>query len=99
MLAYIVHEQYIRAHVAVSKAQEKARVKAAGDMDKYFSLLQEEHLPSPELYFRRAVSIASWTLCLFCGAAVCGLAAQRWIAVVLTFLVWILALVVTGTRI
>jgi hypothetical protein len=97
--AYSIHSQYIRAHRAAGKAHEQARIQAAGDSAKYYSLLQDERGLSPETYYRRAKMVARWTLWLFCGAAVCGLAAHRWAAPAVTLAIWLVAVALTGTRI
>jgi hypothetical protein len=97
--AYTTHSRYLRAHHAADKAYQLARVQAAGDLDKLYAIVQEQDLETPEIYYRRAQSVAWWGFWVFCGAAICGLAAQRWIAVALTLVIWILALLSTGTRV
>jgi hypothetical protein len=93
------HQQYVRAHVAASDAKDQVRVAAAGDTQKMWSILQAQQLASPEIYFRRARSASSWTFWMFCGGAVCGLLAQRWLVVVVTLFIWIAAVAMTGTRV
>lgn len=97
--AYTTHSHYLRAHYAANRAYQQARVQAAGDLDKFYAILQEQHLETPEIYYRRAQSVAGWGLWIVCAAAIWGLAAQRWIAVAVTLVVWILALMSTGTRV
>ena len=97
--AYTLHSHYLRAHHAADKARRQARVQTAGDLEKFYAILQEQHLETPEIYYRKAKSVAGWGFWIFCGAAICCLAAQRWIAVALTLVIWILASVITGTRV
>ena len=93
------HSHYLRAHQAADRAYHQAGVQGAGDSDKFYSILEKQRLESPEIYYSRAQSVAVWGFWVFCITAVCGLAAKRWIAAAVTLLIWILALLSTGTRI
>lgn len=97
--AYTIHGQYIRAHVAADKAYQQARLQAAGDDEKYLSAIASVHLASPEPFYRRARAVAGWAFWVFCGAALWGLVARRWVAPAVALAAWVLAILATGARI